>query len=201
MPYAGHRLFALAGINRPESQEKDKMKKHLISINDLPPDGKEFMLDDQDIWLGPIGDFRMDCRILEPLRGKVFVQRADEGVLLRGSLQGKIAVPCNRCTEDAVVAIDSHFDEYEEIPPEDIHKKKDQPDGYIVYQMHAPMLDLGELGWEQFMLAQPIQPVCKEDCKGLCPECGKNLNEGDCDCNKDAGDPRMAALRGVKINK
>lgn len=177
------------------------MKKHLVSINELPPDGKEFTLDDQEIWLGPISEFGMDCRIIDPLHGKIFVQRADEGVLIRGDLRGKIAIPCNRCAEDAIVDINTHFDEYEEIPPEGTHMKDEQHEGYIVYQMHAPMLDLGEVGWEQFMLAQPVQPLCKDECKGLCPHCGANLNNGECGCNSDQGDPRMAALRGVKISR
>ncbi len=177
------------------------MKKHLVSINELPPDGKEYEINDQEIWLRPIQEYKMDCRILKPLHGKVFVQRADEGVLVRGDIKGEVAVPCNRCTEDAVVKIDSHFDEYEEVPPENIHARDDHPAGCIVYQMHAPMLDLGAVAWEQFMLAQPTQPICNEDCKGICPECGANLNNGSCSCRKDDGDPRLAALRNLKINK
>lgn len=176
------------------------MKTHLVSINDLPPDGKEFTLDDPEIWDKPIREFKMDCRILEPLRGKVFVQPVDEGILVRGDLRGKVAVPCNRCTEDANVNIDVEFSEYEDIPPES-GAKDDEQEGCVIYKMHAPMLNLAEVGWEQFMLALPVQPLCMPDCKGLCPSCGTNLNAGECDCVKDNDDTRMAALRGVKIAK
>lgn len=174
------------------------MKKHLVSINDLPPDGKEFTLDDPDIWLEPIREFKMDCRILEPLHGKVFVQPVDEGVLVRGDLHGKVIVPCNRCAEDAAVAINADFSEYEEIPPE-TGAKDDDLDGCIIYKMHAPMLNLAEIGWEQFMLAMPAQPLCRSDCKGLCQHCGANLNLSECSCRKESGDPRLAALRDVKV--
>lgn len=175
------------------------MKKHLVSINDLPPEGKEFELDDQEIWLEPLREFKMDCRIMEPLHGKVFVQRADEGLLVRGLIKGVIVVPCNRCAEDATVHIDSAFSEYEEIPEEG--RQDADHNGYTVYDRHAPMLNLAEVGWEQFMLAQPAMPLCREDCKGLCPQCGMNLNMGECDCQKDKTDPRMAPLAGFKASR
>lgn len=177
------------------------MKKHLVSINDLPPDGKEFDLEDQDIWLEPLREFKMDCRIISPIHGKVFVQHAEDGLLARGHLQGEIVVPCNRCAEDAKVKIDTDFSEFEEIPEESALKGGEHGESYIVYDRHAPMLDLAEVGWEQFMLAQPSMPLCREDCKGLCPSCGANLNMGECECKMDATDPRMAALAGVKIKK
>ena len=175
------------------------MKKHLVSINDLPPDGKEFVLDDQDMWLEPLREFKMDCRIVTPLKGKVFLQRADEGVLVRGNLQGEVVVPCNRCAEDTRAVIDSEFDEYEEIPAENIHARDGDHDSHVVYQMHAPMLNLAEVAWEQFMLALPSRPLCREDCKGLCPSCGANLNWTECDCKTESGDPRLAALAGLRI--
>lgn len=177
------------------------MKKQLVAINDLPPDGKEFELTDQEIWLEPIKEFKMDCRITEPIKGKVFVQRADEGVLVRGRLEGEVAVPCVRCAEDAPVHIDARFDEYEEIPPENAKRGDLDHGGYIVHDRHAPMLNLAEVGWEQFMLALPVQAVCREDCKGLCPTCGANLNESACGCEKTTVDPRMAPLSGLKIKK
>lgn len=176
------------------------MRKHLVSINDLPPDGKEFELVDPDIWLEPIREFKMDCRILEPLHGKVFVQPVDEGILIRGELQGKVAVPCNRCAEDASVKIDAEFNEYEDIPSE-TGAKDDEQEGCIIYERHAPMLNLAEIGWEQFMLAMPVQPLCRPDCRGLCPHCGVNLNMNECSCQNDAGDPRMAALRNVTVDR
>lgn len=176
------------------------MKKRLISINDLPPDGKQFELDDQEIWEEPIKEFKMEYKIVSPLHARVFVQPMDEGVLVKGEIKGKVSVPCNRCAEDAYYDIDSDFSEYEEIPAES-GAKDDSREGAIVYQMHAPMLDLDEVCWEQFMLALPAQPLCKEDCKGLCPQCGANLNAESCGCASEAGDPRMAALRGVTVAK
>lgn len=175
------------------------MSNYLVSINDLPPDGKTFQLTDQDIWLDPIKEFKMDCKIEEPLQATIFVMPADEGCLVRGSLKGKVVVPCNRCAEDARVTLDSNFDEYEEVPKEG-NSRSSEGERRIVFERNSPMLNLAEVAWEQFMLAMPVMPVCQEGCKGLCPQCGTNLNLGSCDCVKPAGDPRLEALRNVKIS-
>ena len=55
-------------------------------------------------------------------------------------------------------------------------------------------IDLGQLMQEQFYLALPMKPLCRDDCKGLCPECGTNLNRGTCDCKPRLG---RSAARGV----
>jgi len=59
-------------------------------------------------------------------------------------------------------------------------------------------IDLGELMREQFYLALPMKPLCRDDCRGLCPQCGTNLNAGTCDCSPVWEDPRLAALKAIK---
>ena len=59
-------------------------------------------------------------------------------------------------------------------------------------------IDLSELMREQFYLALPMKPLCREDCKGLCPQCGTNLNTGTCDCAPAWDDPRLAPLKQLK---
>ena len=59
-------------------------------------------------------------------------------------------------------------------------------------------IDLGQLMREQFYLALPMKPLCRDDCKGLCPVCGTNLNQGTCDCKRDWEDPRLAALKNAE---
>ena len=74
-------------------------------------------------------------------------------------------------------------------------------EGRIVFERNAPMLDLAAICWEELMLALPVTPLCRKDCKGLCAGCGVNLNEGMCACTEEEGDPRMAALRGLTLHK
>ncbi|MBR2465348.1 MAG: DUF177 domain-containing protein [Clostridia bacterium] len=58
-------------------------------------------------------------------------------------------------------------------------------------------LDMDEPLKEQLEMEFPLRFLCREDCKGLCPKCGKNLNEGDCDCQKKEIDPRLAPLQKI----
>ena len=66
-----------------------------------------------------------------------------------------------------------------------------RPDDYIV--LPDLVLDLDALAEEDVVLNLPSKVLCKDDCKGLCPQCGKNLNDGPCDC-KEPVDPRLAGL-------
>ena len=61
-------------------------------------------------------------------------------------------------------------------------------------------VDVTRLVYEQVLLALPTRPLCDEECRGLCPQCGMNLNTGQCSCTVDTGDPRLAVLRGLKID-
>jgi uncharacterized protein len=60
-------------------------------------------------------------------------------------------------------------------------------------------LDLRPAVREQILLSLPSAPVCSDDCKGLCPSCGKDLNEGECGCDRTVMDPRWAALKGIQL--
>jgi len=64
---------------------------------------------------------------------------------------------------------------------------------------HGFEINLGALLWQELVLALPIKVLCKAECKGICPECGKNLNQESCACDNEKLDPRMAALRDLKI--
>ncbi|MDR2503813.1 MAG: DUF177 domain-containing protein [Deltaproteobacteria bacterium] len=59
----------------------------------------------------------------------------------------------------------------------------------------------GHLAWEEFAQSLPQLPLCREDCAGLCPGCGHNLNHGPCACAREEDDPRLEKLRGLKLNK
>ena len=135
------------------------------------------------------------------------------GCLVRGELCGQVVLPCNRCAEDTVVDIRTDFEDFEELPGEDDvdavlnasggngAADAETTESRIVYERTMPMLDLAAVCWEEFVLALPVNPLCKTDCKGLCPQCGTNLNNGTCGCIPDEGDPRLAVLRGLTLHK
>ncbi len=169
-----------------------------IPLGALSPEGLELHLDDQALWTGPLAEFGMDCRITSPISADISIQPLENGYLIRGKISGDVMVPCNRCAEPMPVHLEEKFEDFEDTPAEET-----EPDGEsrIIEEKGALYLDVAAIVWEQFVLALPPNPLCRPDCKGLCPECGANLNEGMCACSRDEGDPRMAVLRGLKIRK
>ena len=174
-----------------------------VLLHSIPPSGKTFVLDDQSVWTGPLAEFSLSCAIIEPLRAEFTVYVQDEGVLIRGAVTGKVALPCTRCAEDAVVAVDQAVDTYEPFPSDN---GEDELDVDRELLRPAPLgqgveMNLAALAWEEFLLALPMKPLCDPDCKGLCPSCGVNKNTASCSCETDAADPRLAVLRGLKVGR
>lgn len=94
---------------------------------------------------------------------------------------------CDRCADE--LTKDFSFD-VKKIVVEELQNEKDDED-YIVVKNR--ILDLEELVNEEVSLNLPTKILCREDCKGLCGQCGTNLNVSKCDCKKDV-DPRLSAL-------
>lgn len=180
------------------------MRNYRISLPDLPPEGRHMALNDQEIWIQSITEFGMDCRITEALHADLTIVPAGEGVLIRGQLTGGIVLPCDRCTEDALVHLNHGFEFFESLSEQPLTDSDDDSfsdaSGLIVWEQGTPLLDMAALCWEEFVLALPVKPLCREDCKGLCSSCGTNLNRAPCTCSPDEGDPRLAALRSLRIN-
>jgi len=116
-------------------------------------------------------------------------------VLAQIRLQGLIAQKCRRCLEPVVVTVEEEFDllfgpvdESAGISGESVHPL---PEG-------VGELDLAEAIREEVFLSISPLVSCKPDCKGLCPQCGKNLNQDSCECSLQESDPRWDTLRALK---
>jgi len=87
------------------------------------------------------------------------------------------------------------------LPPQEIEKdevellEEDMEIGFIT----GDHLNLDEVVKEQIYLSLPIKKICREDCPGLCPDCGTNLNKGNCTCDKVKGHPAFSKLKNLKI--
>lgn len=105
----------------------------------------------------------------------------------------KYSKPCDRCLTEAEKTLNREFVHTLALSAED----EDSDDIIIVTDSAAPggySLDLFSLVRDDILLELPIKHLCSESCLGLCPQCGQNLNEGKCNCKKEAVDPRMAIL-------
>jgi uncharacterized protein len=117
--------------------------------------------------------------------GKVHLIRTDRGILARGSMTSQIEIECSRCLEPFQCPVDIKFEE-EFFPLIDVISglpvgiPEEQSGYFIIDQNH--IIDLREAIRQYILLAVPMKPLCKEECAGLCSNCGKNLNQGCCDC-------------------
>lgn len=124
--------------------------------------------------------------------------RASDKVRLVGSINALVAFECDRCLKPIEMPVSQSFD-LVYLPPlgiGDEHELGDQDLDTGFYQGEA--IDVDDLVREQVELALPMARLCTEECQGLCPECGANLNQGRCSCTSEESDPRWAALRQLR---
>jgi uncharacterized protein len=123
-----------------------------------------------------------------------------QDIRLKGKLETSLDVACARCLEPVVYEVDRSFDLlYRPLGTDAGHEELSVTDAEaeIGYYEGASLL-LEDALREQVLLALPLKMVCREDCKGLCPHCGKNLNESQCSCAEQMEDPRWAALKEIR---
>ena len=171
------------------------MFDHWMPISDIPAEGKTFVFDEQEPWREAWKAFGLE---LAPVRDIVaeatVLPQSDDAALVRGSIKGAVSMPCDRCTEPFELDIDLTFDAYERLPGEE-----DDEEPRVRLENGQLQLNIGATLWEEFALALPVKPLCDEGCKGVCPSCGADLNKGDCNCDRDEGDERLAVFRNLKI--
>lgn len=167
------------------------------SLQDIPAEGQEFHFTDQSLWTGPMEEFGVGGKIGREFTASMFITPQDQGFLVAGSFAGSLVLPCGRCAEEYEQPVEGEFDSFEE-PGESTDTLEDESRLRVV--KGVPELDVAGYLWEQFLLALPDRPLCMDDCKGLCPKCGINKNQGSCACAQDSGDPRLAVLRNLKLS-
>lgn len=120
-------------------------------------------------------------RFLEPVSWKATVAKSDEGYLVYGKARVVLELVCDRCLSEYVWEdeIEFSFDTEEEN-----------------ISLDGEFLDLEDVLLGEIVVALPVKLLCRQECKGLCPVCGTDLNEGQCDCQVPTGD-----LRWAKLNK
>ncbi len=146
-------------------------------------------------------DLGPDLRLADPIEGTIRVSRTNRGVLVHGRLATAIAAQCSRCLRDIEVPLDLEIDE-EALPSIDLESGQPldwsgEPDALRLNDAHE--LELETVVVEAVQLAEPIAPLCREDCPGLCVVCGADLSLGP-HRHEDEMDSRLEALRAFRID-
>lgn len=143
-----------------------------------------------------------DEMTLRQLDGKVRFTRTTTGVLAGVDAHGIVELPCTRCLNPAHQQISMNFqDEFHsriEVNTGMPLPKPDEEDPFFIDESH--LVDLGEALREYALLELPMQVLCRPDCKGLCPTCGADRNQGECGCVNEENDDRFAVLKTLLNN-
>ncbi len=150
---------------------------------------------------GAIEFFDQQLRQVAPIEssGTADLMQSLMEIRVRGHLKTLMEVACDRCLETASFPIDEDFDllyrpsSYSPERPEMEIERRESEVGFY----EGSGLELRDVLREQILLLLPMQRICRDDCKGICPVCGQNRNIADCGCHEETTDDRWSELRNL----
>lgn len=119
--------------------------------------------------------------------------RENKRLLIQGNADLEVSIPCGRCLKEVPTDIHFFIDKEIKIENSAVNDEEMEDTDYLI----GFDLDIDKLIYGEILVNWPMKVLCNEDCKGICKVCGKNLNEGDCSCQRTELDPRMAAIQDV----
>lgn len=176
----------------------------LIRVDEIPDAGRflHFHWDDARLRRFLPEDDPFEFQLIRPLNVDLEIQKRTDHIHVAGTLKGTLQVNCHRCLQPVPWPLDEEVDvflvEEEELEPSE-EIELDAKD--LDYEFFDGMvIDIDSLVVEQVFLALPVKILCSDNCRGLCPHCGTNLNEGPCSCEKKTGKSPFAALEAIKAH-
>lgn len=166
--------LSLGAVSRGEVRVRD----------DVPPD--------HPMWEGSL------VSLAGPLHVDLAARSVGEGVFVRGTVSGKLRLPCRRCLAETEHELDETVDFlFDEIASDEEGEIEGE-----VYPLpeRGDELDLTDAVREQVLLRVPQYVLCREECRGLCPRCGADMNEAPCDCGPEEEDSPWVALKKIKFD-
>jgi len=171
-----------------------------LRILDIPPGGRTVEGDLDRGWSARARDGA--ARGVEPgVAVSVRVDRVGDKVLVQGEFDAPLVLECARCLVEMSETFHVPFTHVLEPKPDteelDEVLELDDDDLDVSY-IDGPEFELDDIVREHLLLALPMIPVCRDECRGLCASCGANLNAGECGCEAPV-DPRWAALKQLEV--
>lgn len=139
-------------------------------------------------------------RVATPVAVSMDIEKAGPGIFrVQGRATTRLMLECGRCLDEMEVPVDARF-ELRYVPQAENEGEPEREiaeDDLTTAFYREGSLDVIDMLREQFELALPMKPLCAESCRGLCPECGANLNRTKCGCEPRWTDPRLEPLKAL----
>lgn len=174
-----------------------------VVVDKIPPEGIVFSEEHPPEWLTNIPEFSQSGETY--IQGRILlsgrVSREGQNLRLRGEVATRLHTFCARCGDEVEWPLAGSFDlvlmpGQPKRPEEELELTPEEMDRLY---FEGPEVELDEYFREELALEIPIQILCREDCRGLCPQCGANWNRESCACAQGGDDPRLDVLRKLKI--
>ncbi len=179
-----------------------------IEIHQIPSTGLELAFEEQPDRFASVKELMEtgECRFVAPVDIALQVTPVPDMIRVEGGFNTTIRQACVRCMERFDSTLESHFTlDYSKAIPDDVHRNDGnsveltaQQIGMIHYQ--GDEIDFTDAIQEQIVMAIPYHPLCSDACKGLCAQCGQNLNIGDCRCSGQDTDGPFDVLKKLKLS-
>ncbi|MDA8127015.1 MAG: DUF177 domain-containing protein [Deltaproteobacteria bacterium] len=180
-------------------------KGHSVKINvsKIPEGGMEVRFEKDAAWFRELLPKTAPCDCeLQKIVVACTVRRMRESVYIEGTVSTNLEAPCSRCLEPSRQLVAAEFKyTFAPSPAEPQEELELSADDLDFAYYEEDTIDLDALVLEQILLQIPIKPLCKGDCKGLCPRCGTNLNVASCGCTSEPFDERLALLKKFKVQQ
>jgi uncharacterized protein len=178
----------------PVGREKPARKTMFLDVSTIRGGGDRFLRSYEPSAFEADDD---SYRVIAPVTLAFDVHKDGDRYRVVGTLVSALEVTCSRCLEPFTIPIDAAFDLW--YVPQALNRGEGEreivEDDLATAYFEDDAIDLRQLMREQFVLALPMKPLCSETCKGLCPQCGINLNQVTCMCARRWEDPRLSGLR------
>ena len=166
----------------------------IINVSEIDENGFELNVVKPNDWLDNINDTDI-ISFESDLKFDIYLEKIVNELSLTGNVEFEISSNCSLCLVDVK--------EKKDIPlmlilsPDDNDSKDQMDDNFETYS--GDQIDLSDYLKEQIALSLPFKVVCSDECKGLCSNCGINLNKEDCNCENNWQDSKFAILKNIKV--
>ena len=168
-----------------------------VRLEDIPPQGREVAFPDKHLAPNELGP--QVLAVTEPPYARLHLMCSGDRVMVKGQYQARLRLSCSRCLKEmdfvAQGPVELIFLPRSSATEEEIHLAQEDME---VCFYEGGEIDLGQAVRDEISLAVPMAPVCKEGCPGICPVCGRSLENGACGCSNEDTDPRWAKLKDFK---